>query len=78
MRVPSYTTTAVPPPITNNFSDYMQRAENIKYIDTGIPPVGDLQAQISLLNKRIETLEELLLEFGIKKVFDKAGDEAND
>ena len=78
MRVPSYTTTAVPPPITNNFSDYMQRAENIKYIDTGIQAAQDLQIQINLLNKRVEALEELLLEFGIKKVFDKAGDEMNE
>lgn len=76
MRVPSYTTTAVPPLRINlddirSFDDYIQRAEMIERVDTGIPPVGDLQAQISLLNKRIETLEELLLEFGIKKVFDE-------
>lgn len=74
--MPSYTTTAVPPLRINlddirSFDDYIQRAEMIERVDTGIPPVGDLQAQISLLNKRIETLEELLLEFGIKKVFDE-------
>ena len=59
--MPSYTTPAL---------GYIRLAENTEYIDTGIP-VKDLQAQISLLNKRIETLEELLLEFGIKKVFDE-------
>lgn len=40
--------------------------------------IQELQTQISLLDRRIETLEELLLEFGIKKVFDKAGDEVDE
>lgn len=71
MRVPSYTTTAVPPPIISNSLDYIRLTGN-EYIDTGISVAGDLQEQISLLNQRIEALEELLLEFGIKKVFDKA------
>ena len=68
--MPSYTTAAVPPPIISNSLDYIILTGN-EYIDTGIPVAGDLQEQISLLNKRIETLEELLLEFGIKKVFDE-------
>ena len=71
MRVPSYTTTAIPPLITNNFG-VVRGFDNYYRIDTDIPAAQDLQIQINLLNERV------LLEFGIKKVFDKAGDEAND
>ena len=77
MRVPSYTTTAIPPLITNNFG-VVRGFDNYYRIDTDILAAQDLQIQINLLNERVEALEELLLEFGIKKVFDKAGDEAND
>lgn len=69
MRVISYTTTAVPPLITNNLGDF--RGFDNYYLDTDIPAAQDLQIQINLLNERVEALEELLLEFGIKKVFDE-------
>ena len=68
--MPSYTTTAIPPLITNNFG-VVRGFDNYYCIDIDIPEAQDLQIQINLLNERVEALEELLLEFGIKKVFDE-------
>ena len=64
-----------------NWDDYLLKMQDsITSIssDNSTSETQKIQEQISLLNQRIGALEELLLEFGIKKVFDKTGDEAND
>ena len=64
-----------------NWDDYLSKMQDsITSVssDNSTSETQKIQEQISLLNQRIVALEELLLEFGIKKVFDKAGDEAND
>ena len=76
MKVPTYTN-AVPPRSIRldelpSFDTDFQHTGTVEYFDTRTSAYQDLQNQISLLNQRIEALEELLLEFGIKKVFDKA------